>query len=225
MSKKALLRAANTANRVLFNVFGQSFEGLDPRVLDAAIDDAGDGLPVDPGMTRCSSPFGGASGPQGANDGLMDAHAESLGHLRPNVKAFVPRRLSYSSDMAKRKLRGVIESIVGDNLDALMQHRKELSTNNAVGRAAKLPPRTVGRIRNAEVSCSLDTLTRIAKVFGVEPWHILVPSYDPKNPPVRTMTQTEREFYANTKKAFESLGADLPEPRKLRHPATTGGKP
>lgn len=115
--------------------------------------------------------------------------------------------LNYPLGVAKRKLRGVIESIVGENLDALMKHSDALRSNGAVARAigGGFEPRTIGRIRNAEVSCTLDTLAKIAKAFGIEPWHLLVPRYDPRNPPVRTMTVHERDLYARLRGDLEKL--------------------
>lgn len=117
----------------------------------------------------------------------------------------MPQFGDYAIYMSKKQMRGVVESIVGANLDALIKHSIEYTTNNKVGKKAKIPPRTVGRIRNAEVSCSIDTLASIAKVFSVEPWALLVPDYDPANPPVRIMTQDERDLYARTRMALEAL--------------------
>lgn len=117
----------------------------------------------------------------------------------------MPQCGAYPPYVAKRKSRGVVESIVGNNLDALMRHFKDLSTNHRVADKAKIPARTVGRIRNAEVSCSLDTLAKIARVFAVEPWHLMVPNYDPANPPVRTITQIERQLYASMRAAAQQI--------------------
>ena len=89
-----------------------------------------------------------------------------------------------------------MESIVGDNLDTLMKHREGLSTNHRVADKIKIPARTVGRIRNAETSCQIDTLAKLAKAFDIEPWQLLVPNYDPTNPPVRVQTRAERDLYA-----------------------------
>lgn len=117
----------------------------------------------------------------------------------------MPRSTPYIQGMAKRKPRGVIESILGNNLDALMVYRKELSTNHKVANKIKIPARTVGRIRNAESSCSIDTLAKLARAFSIEPWHLLIPNYDPANPPVRTMTQAERNLYASMRRAAQQL--------------------
>lgn len=136
----------------------------------------------------------------------------------------MPRSNAYPLRVAKRKPRGVVESIVGRNLDALMAYYPALKSNHRV--AAKIggafPARTVGRIKNAETSCSLDTLAKLAKAFDVEPWHLLVPNYDPKNPPVRTMTQAERQFYASVKADFQrvdlSNGNEAPRSKEKATP-------
>lgn len=124
----------------------------------------------------------------------------------------------YAYRMAKPRMRGVVESIIGTNLDALMAHHSELNNSERVGSKAKIPPRTVNRIKNAQVSCTVDTLAKIAKVFEIEPWALLVPNYDPANPPVRTMTQDERNFYARMRADLQNLPAE-PDPAPARRPA------
>lgn len=222
--KSLLWRSAHAANRVFFQVIGESFHGFDTRILDAPINDPDNSLAVDPGMTRGILPLGFPT-PQTADDPVIEAsHVESVGHVCPIVKTLMPQRSGYANPMAKKKMRGAVESIIGENLDALMAHFPQYSSNHKVGDKAKLPARTIGRIRNAEVSCSVDTLAKIAAVFGVEPWAMLVDKYDPKNPPVRTITQAERDFYAQTKKAFESLPDGAPA-SGMRKPARASAKP
>lgn len=145
--------------------------------------------------------------PEAVDHVLIKAfHPTRLGHVCPGVKTHMPELSAYAGGMGKRKARGVVESIVGRNLDALIKHTG-VKSNGQVARkiAADFPSRTVGRIRNAETSCSLDTLAKIAKAFNVEPWHLLVPNYDPANPPVRTISKTERDLYARMREDLDQL--------------------
>lgn len=183
------------------------FHVQDSGILDGAGHDPGDRAPVHAGILGRIFPLGFPV-PEALGDEVVEAtHTTMLGHVCPTVKALMPYPPRYPSGMAKRKPRGVIESIVGGNLDALMRHSKELSTNGKLARKIHrdFPPRTIGRIRNAETSCSLDTLTKIAKAFDIEPWHLLIPSYDPVNPPVRAMTQAERRLYASMREAAKQF--------------------
>lgn len=212
---------------------GQLLHRENAGVCHCASDNPNDGFSVNASELGGVLPLPLAVLEAGCNVGIEAPHGAIVGHVCPAVKAVMPQRSSYPMGMPKAKMRGVVESIIGANLDALMAHSLEFNTTHRIGAKAKIPARTVGRIKNAEVSCSVDTLAKIAKVFGIEPWAMLVPNYDPRNPPVRTMTQEERDFYARTKKAFENLPPDLAETvppinkrpartRRVRDPETTG---
>ena len=57
-------------------------------------------------------------------------------------------------------------------------------------------------------SPSVDLLDRIAERCGnLQAWHLLLPNLDPKNPPVLTMTATERDLYRRMKQSV----LDLPD--------------
>ncbi len=86
-----------------------------------------------------------------------------------------------------------------------MRHYEHLNSNNKVGRAAGIPPRTVGRIINLEVQPQIDTLELLAGVFEIDAWCLLVPDLDPANPPYRAMTVTERKLYAGLTAAAKAV--------------------
>lgn len=110
--------------------------------------------------------------------------------------------------MAKTKSKESVGEVLSKNLRALMAHNELLSSNNKVGRAVKIPPRTIGRIVNGEVSPQIDTLEKIATVFGVPSWCLLVPDLNPANPPIRAMTEDERRLYANLRAAVTAIPAE-----------------
>jgi transcriptional regulator with XRE-family HTH domain len=201
-----LLRSsAYATRRILAKVIGKPLHRENARILYSPFNDPDDGFSVDAGMTRGVLPLALPIAKPACHVLVKTAHLPSMGHRCPSVKTLVPQGCGYPSAMAKRKPRGVIESIIGDNLDALMRFRADLSTNHKVAKKADVPPRTIGRIRNAEVSCSVDTLPKVAKVFGIEPWHLLIPKYDPANPPVRHLTQAERQLYANLRATAKQI--------------------
>lgn len=64
---------------------------------------------------------------------------------------------------------------------------------------------TIQRIKAAETSIGIEILDRLADVFHVEPWHLLVPTFDPNNPPVVHLSATERDFYERMREAARKL--------------------
>jgi transcriptional regulator with XRE-family HTH domain len=70
------------------------------------------------------------------------------------------------------------------NVNALMATKPGLSSPRQVVKAGGATNGTLGRIRNGEVGASVDQLDQLARVFGVEPWQLLVPNLDPKSLPV-----------------------------------------
>lgn len=94
-----------------------------------------------------------------------------------------------------------MEQILAANLGALMKASSDLRTQAAVSAAAaragaKIDQKTVSRILNAQVAVQIDTLQALAAAFGVEPYQMLVPGLNPRNPQVlRVLSPTEERLY------------------------------
>lgn len=73
--------------------------------------------------------------------------------------------------------------VLSQNLDRLMQGSKEYNAQAAVARKAKVDQKTISRIIHKTNEPSLDKLERIAAVFGLQPWQMLVPGLQPEVPP------------------------------------------
>jgi hypothetical protein len=107
--------------------------------------------------------------------------------------------------------RDTVEQILAKNLKALMEAnaRRGLGTQMAVAEAtrhkgAAIDQTTVSRILRAEVKVQLDTLEAIARAFEVEPYQLLIPGLNPKNPQIlRSLSPTEERLY----KALEEARA------------------
>lgn len=66
----------------------------------------------------------------------------------------------------------------------------------------------VGRILNKDENenVRIDTLAKIAKAYGLEPWMMLVPGMDPKNPPaLQPVSKIEKELHERLQAAFAEL--------------------
>lgn len=92
--------------------------------------------------------------------------------------------------------------IVWASISALMLKHWGEENLNRLARAAKVGPATVVRIKGQQTSVGLEVLDKIADVFGVHTWQLLVPGMDPeKLPTLLPVTQAEREFYERMLKA------------------------
>jgi transcriptional regulator with XRE-family HTH domain len=70
-----------------------------------------------------------------------------------------------------------------------------------LARRAHCDQRTIGRILSMDMSPTADMLDRIAQVFGLEAWQMMVPGLDPTNPPVNHFSEEEKRFYDRLKEA------------------------
>ncbi len=98
--------------------------------------------------------------------------------------------------------------VVWSSVSALMRKHWGTENLNRLAREAKVGPATAVRLKMQETSVGLEVLDRIAAVFNVETWQLLVPGMDPEAPPVLLpVSKAEREFYArmvNAAKVFKS---------------------
>lgn len=65
--------------------------------------------------------------------------------------------------------------VLAQNLERLMAASALYGKQQAVAAKAKVDQKTVSRILHKTNEPSLDKLERIAAVFGLEPWQMLVP--------------------------------------------------
>lgn len=84
--------------------------------------------------------------------------------------------------MAKRPSRAL--QVLARNLGRLMVASRVYDTQGKVAAKAKVDQKTISRILLLQNEPSIDKLERIAAVFGCEAWQLLVPTFDPLNPPV-----------------------------------------
>ncbi len=73
-------------------------------------------------------------------------------------------------------------TILAENIKTLMAKKKMSQTD--ISMASAITQAQVSRIIREKIETGIDVLYGFAKVFGVEPWHLLVPGLDPANLPV-----------------------------------------
>jgi transcriptional regulator with XRE-family HTH domain len=131
------------------------------------------------------------------------------------------RVIPYSTDMPPRPAethapdQSALAITVGQNLTALMRatkglpNDKDLSSNPRLDNKVKLGTSALSRIRNGVGNPTLSTIEALAKAFGVEPWHLMVPGFDPKHlPTLQPLSERERQLYAR----FKQVAMELAEP-------------
>jgi transcriptional regulator with XRE-family HTH domain len=95
---------------------------------------------------------------------------------------------------------------LSENLKALMAAHLSLNTFAKIVAAGGPTNGTLDRIRRMESGASIDQLDNLAKVFGLEPWQLLVPDLDPTNPPMLAhVTQRQLEMLERIRQAAKEL--------------------
>lgn len=98
------------------------------------------------------------------------------------------------------------------NLKALMDKAKkdgerELASQIQLGKKAGVGQSTIGRILSPEgENASIETVSSVAKAFGLEGWQLMVAVFDPTNPPVlQPVSKAERALYDRIKDLAKDL--------------------
>lgn len=99
------------------------------------------------------------------------------------------------------------KQILWVNLSALMAHHWGGENLTRLSREAHIGPGTCTRMKERSTSVGLDVLEKVAKVFNLQPWHLLTPNLDPSNPPVVHLTTRERELYERLRQAARELNS------------------
>jgi hypothetical protein len=98
------------------------------------------------------------------------------------------------------------KKVLWDNISALMEHHWQGENLTRLAREADIGPGTATRIKKQKTSVGIDVVERLSRLFGLEPWQLLVPGFDAFNPPVlMPMSQRERDFYNRVLAAHRDL--------------------
>lgn len=78
------------------------------------------------------------------------------------------------------------KALLWASISALMKKLYGGENLNRLSRDTKCGPGTSTRLKNQETSVGLDTLDKLAAGFNLPQWQLLVPDFDPANPPMLT---------------------------------------
>lgn len=95
-------------------------------------------------------------------------------------------------------------AVLRQNIKLLLQSQRGPSNPTALGKAAGVGQATIDRILSDQgVNARIETLAKIAKVYELETWQLLVAGMDPTNPPVLLpVSKAERALYDSLKAAM-----------------------
>lgn len=103
-------------------------------------------------------------------------------------------------------MRKSMQTVLGENLAALMKGSREHSSPKKLGLKIGMSKSTVERIRAGQVACQVDTLAAIAAAFELQPWQLLVDNLDPRNPPMlRHEDEKLKNLYASLQVAMDRI--------------------
>ncbi len=102
-------------------------------------------------------------------------------------------------------IKGPLLDTLAANLAALMAAHADLGSQSAVAKRAGMDQRTVGRILHRQHSPTLVQLEKLARAFSLAPWQLLMPRYDPADPPTLVLSNSERDAWTSIRIAAESI--------------------
>lgn len=76
-----------------------------------------------------------------------------------------------------------LKAVLWDSTSKLMLSRYGKENLTRLARECKFGAATAARLKGRDTEVRLDTIQALAKRFGFQAWQLLVPGFDPENPP------------------------------------------
>lgn len=104
------------------------------------------------------------------------------------------------------------KKVLWDNVQTLMKHRFDKVNVNGFAEYVGIGVGSVLRMREGETSVGVDIIDKIARKFGLEPWHLLVPNLIANSPPMLAAdSERVKELLANVERSVKAMGAVIHE--------------
>lgn len=101
--------------------------------------------------------------------------------------------------------------IVAANVARLLAASYGPRTQKDLRARAGIAQSTVSRILRGNQGAGIDVVEQIAHAYGLEAWQLMVPGFDPANPPIlRSMSEQETQLYERLR-ALSAEFARLPK--------------
>lgn len=161
----------------------------------------------------------------------------------PLVNGFVPIHWHYPTSGKSGDALGMADPrpILAENLRALMDYARdtghpERASVKGLSRLSSVGRYSIDGMLEGSRNTGIETLQRIADVFEIQAWTLLVPHLDPSNPPTKPMSKTEVQLYKRMGKVareYEQLQraqreqespGSTPSPDRIRKGSIGNGK-
>lgn len=106
------------------------------------------------------------------------------------------------------KKRFTPRAVLQQNLKSLMGTKGGPTSQGELFRKSGVAQATIGRIlADGGENARIETVSKIAKAYGLEGWQLMIPGMDPANPPVlQPVSKEERELWDRLKDLSKDLG-------------------
>lgn len=94
---------------------------------------------------------------------------------------------------------------VAANVQRLMDAYPDLGTQPKLAERAGVDQTTISRLLRAERSATIGTLDAVARAFGLEVWKLLLPDFDPADPPGLVLRSSQRDAWRTMRVAAEEI--------------------
>lgn len=100
----------------------------------------------------------------------------------------------------------VSKAILWANVQALMRKHYGEENLSRLARECGIGLGTATRIKQQQTSVGLEIVDKIAEHFHVQAWQLIVPGFDPENPPtLLPVTSSERQLYERLRAAVKEF--------------------
>lgn len=98
------------------------------------------------------------------------------------------------------------KAVLWTNVQALMRKHYGGENLSRLSRECDVGLGTSARIKRRQTSVGIDILAKIAERFDLQPWQLLVPGFDPDNPPTLVpVSAAERQLYERLSAALKEF--------------------
>jgi hypothetical protein len=95
--------------------------------------------------------------------------------------------------------------VVWENVAALMRYHWGRENLLKLGTDSGISPGGAARLKKKETHVQINTLEKVASLWQLQPWHLLIPHLDPANPPVLYLTRAEAALYERLAESAKSV--------------------
>lgn len=98
------------------------------------------------------------------------------------------------------------KAVLWRSVEALMRKHYGKENLTRLSKECKFGPATASRLKEAKTSVGLEVIDKIAGNFNVQPWELLVPSFDPSNrPTLAPVSEQERKLYERLREVAKEI--------------------